>query len=225
MTRPSLERPVSVEPPVIQKDGLEDYSVADHRPDGHEPLNLTVSKTKSFSTRVKTPTQALTFVRFLLAKVVYRRSLLALSVPERILLEDSREILRNVKDPSFIARHKRTVASFAYIYAMVSRGTLNPEVDHTFWWNSLQSTTVGFPSMNAYFGWWKTFDIKAWFRFKNRALKPKSPPKRFIGVGYQDHGTTQNVAEDASPRWQEIAGARLFLSEAESPYGAPSLSL
>lgn len=31
------------------------------------------------------------------------------------------------------------------------------------------------------------------------------PPKRFIGIGYRDKGTAKDPAEDASPRWQEVA--------------------
>jgi len=201
-----------------QRDGVKQQSVAAPRLDDHDPLNLTVSKTKSFSVRVKTPSQALMFLRFLLAKVVYRRDLKVLSVPELVLLNESWEILRKVKDPTFWNEtNRQTVSSLTQIDS-VRQTILNPNWDHTTWWNMLEARP-GLPSRHAYFGWWKTFRIKVWFRFRNRLLDSKSPQKRFIGVGYRDQGTAQDVAYDGSPSWQEVAGVRLFLYETREPLG------
>jgi len=203
----------------------EQQSVAALRPDDHEPLNLTVSKTKSFSVRVKTPTQALMFVRFLLAKVVIRKDLTVLSDPEIALLSESWEILGKCKDQSFIKRWHKVVSNLRYIEMSRIGTKLNPKIDQTNWWNYLRHLP-GLPSDCAYFGWWKTFRIKDWFRFRNRELDSKSSPKRFIGVGYQDSGTARDVAYDGSPRWQEVVGARLFFGlEEMAPLGAPNLRL
>jgi len=204
---------------VGQRDVERQQSVADPRLDDHDPLNLTVSKTKSFSVRVKTPTQALMFIRFLLAKVVYRRSLTSLSVPEQVLLSESWEILRKVKDITFWKKYREIVASLSYIES--SRAiSLNPKIDHSQWWNMLE-TSKRLPSRCAYFGWWKTFKIKNWFRFQNRELETKSSPKRFIGVGYRDQGNARDVAFDGSPSWQEVAGAQAFpFREKTAPLGA-----
>lgn len=202
-----------------QRDVEKQQSVADPRLDDHDPINLTVSKTKSFSVRVKTPTQALMFIRFLLAKVVNRRDLKVLSVAEQVLLNESWEILRRQRSISFWKNKMEIISNFQYIQNQVRGTTLNPQWDHHNWWNSL-AQMKGFPSMCAYFGWWKTFKIKNWFRFKNRELETKSPPKRFIGVGYRDQGNARDVAFDGSPSWQEVAGAQFLSFERNEPLGS-----
>lgn len=199
-------------------DGQIQQSVADLHPDSHDPLNLTVSKTKSFSVRVKTPTHALMFVRFLLAKIVYRRDLKVLTVPEQFLLSESWDVLRKCNDPSFWKKNRQVVTNLTYLYQW-RKGHLNPNIDHTMWWKMLERIE-GLPSLHAYFGWWKTFQIKDWFRFKNRALSSKSSPKRFIGVGYRDSGTARDVAFDGSPTWQEVAGASVSFETQAPLFGA-----
>jgi len=36
-------------------------------------------------------------------------------------------------------------------------------------------------------------------------LPNQPPPKKFIGVGYKDHGSRRDTAKDGSPSWQEVA--------------------
>lgn len=33
--------------------------------------------------------------------------------------------------------------------------------------------------------------------------------RRFIGVGYKDHGTMKNIAEDGTPHWKEVSAAQI----------------
>jgi hypothetical protein len=39
-------------------------------------------------------------------------------------------------------------------------------------------------------------------------MKKAPPPKRFVGVGYQDKGTCREVSFDSSPSWQVVASSR-----------------
>jgi hypothetical protein len=57
---------------------------------------------------------------------------------------------------------------------------------------------------NAYYGRTKQNPVKSLLRGRNRMSPIKSRPKRFIGVGYRDKGNKRNVAEDGSPRWEEV---------------------
>lgn len=223
---PSLESggETSVDPLTASRNSRKQLSVADHNPGGYDPLNLTVSKTKTFRVLVKTPTQALMIVRFLLAKVIHQRDF-RLTDAEELLMLEAWEILGSVKDQSFKAKYNKIVSNLRYVELSRRGTTLNPNIDHTQWWKML-ARLEGIPSSHAFFGWWKTFRIKDWFRIRNRALESKSSQKRFIGVGYQDHGTARDVAFDGSPRWQEVVGARLFLSaEKEEPLCSPFLGL
>lgn len=201
-------RPAPSTAPVSQRSSSRRKSEADHNLDDHDPVNLTVSKSRTFSARVKAPTDALILLRFLLAKIVYRRDVSVLSVAEQFLINESWLVLKRCKDLSFWRSHSKQVEQLQRVNAL-RRMTLNPSVDHTLWWETLECET-GIPSRHAYFGWWKSFEIKRWFRTSNSELKSKTSPKRFIGVGYRDHGTARDSARDGSPSWQEVVGARLY---------------
>lgn len=49
-------------------------------------------------------------------------------------------------------------------------------------------------------------NVNASYRARVKQLQDyRPPPKRFIGIGYGDHGTAKDLSYDASPSWQEVA--------------------
>lgn len=70
--------------------------------------------------------------------------------------------------------------------------------------SSIELYDPWYMSKHAYFG------VVNENSFKMPKLKMSRRPKRvhfqkFVGVGYNDKGTSRNTSEDASPRWQEAA--------------------
>jgi hypothetical protein len=71
------------------------------------------------------------------------------------------------------------------------------------------------PSSSAYFGWSRNPLKEKSFKIIPQGLSlriPKTYQKRFLGVGYKDKGNKRNLAEDASPSWQEVSATSALLS-------------
>jgi len=187
-------------------------SVADPRLDFHDPIELVVNRSRTFSVKVRTPTEALMICRVLLSKIVVRRDLSILSTAEQYILSEAWNVLRMRKSRSLVLAKSSLVASLLYV-ENCRRMTLNPNVDHSSWWTML-SRKEGILSPHAYFGWFGSNNITQYLRFRNRETeRPKTANKRFVGVGYRDKGNTRDVAFDASPTWQEVAGVHLPFKE------------
>ena len=61
------------------------------------------------------------------------------------------------------------------------------------------------PSKAAYFGWRRNpaRGGSAKVVLRSQMQPPKAIPKRFVGVGYKDKGTRRDPATDGTPRWQD----------------------
>jgi hypothetical protein len=179
--------------------------LADRKPGKHDPINqLRVSEHLTFRVRKLNPSMALNWVRFLLTKVLMTRSF-DLCEEEAVLLHESWRVLVNVRDNSWNEKYNQSLTTLEGVYSFFRKGSwVNPE--HHEWWNYQLSLPI-FRSKHAYFGWVKSNSAKAWLVKTNRQLRKSSRPKRFIGVGYRDHGTAKKPHWDGTPSWQEVAGS------------------
>lgn len=73
----------------------------------------------------------------------------------------------------------------------------------------------GYFSAHIYYGI-KEQRKKLYELFLKTRFPQKFPPKRHVGVGYNDKGTAKDVAFDGSPHWTEIAMDENNETEAES---------
>jgi hypothetical protein len=55
-------------------------------------------------------------------------------------------------------------------------------------------------------GWSNTYRLS----LHSRLVRRRPSPVPYIGVGYKDKGSRRNVAEDGSPKWQEVARVSAF---------------
>lgn len=181
------------------------HFVADARPDRLDPkIDLGVSGAKSFRVRKLRPSEALKIVRFLLAKVVREQGISTLTPTEQVLLHASVEKLQSFqRNIQWIQRNRDLltgIATASWIFRMYSEGKEVPSfrierVRQSDW----------FPNDFVYFGWWIAAKKESWLISINRLLAKAPRPKRFIGVGYRDHGTRREVSYDGSPLWQDVA--------------------
>lgn len=59
---------------------------------------------------------------------------------------------------------------------------------------------------NAYFGRLKQNPTRVLLKKRSTESQRKiAVRRRFIGVGYRDHGTMKNIATDGSPHWKEVS--------------------
>lgn len=77
---------------------------------------------------------------------------------------------------------------------------------------------------NSYFGRRNQNPPPSLLRKRNRNnAKNFRNRKRFLGVGYKDHGTMKNIATDGSPTWQEVAMDERFREPIEQMEYDPHL--
>jgi len=170
------------------------------------PDSLRVSKVFSFGLRKIPMREVLRLVRMLLAKVALE-GIGNLSEEERVILVYSWERITSFTDISFQEKRDREWLPLEDLYFHITG-------DPKFWFfktldvnkhaRSLQEKGT-LPSSCAYFGWTKTHKFSSYLKRINRNLRQKPPPKRWMGVGYRDHGQCRDVSWDASPSWQEVA--------------------
>jgi len=114
-------------------------------------------------------------------------------------------VILSEKNPEFKQKH--------FHYLWITRGvlqSLNAELtleDRISIRKSLESSLShgrGYFSARIYFG--RKFEMirayKVWIKTR---FPKKFSPKKFVGVGYGDHGTARSVASDGSPHWTEVA--------------------
>jgi hypothetical protein len=152
--------------------------------------------------------KSITVFRYLLAKVAFDPE--GLSLDGYLALMDLYMKLVEHKDPNFQNKYGGwliTIQPFlvklsgAQVFPVVILDKKNQE--------ELGSHLQPFlPSPRAYFGMKENVNMRNCYRLVvNNPLKPlkKLPPKRYIGVGYKDHGALKDRARDGSPDWREVA--------------------
>jgi len=67
------------------------------------------------------------------------------------------------------------------------------------------------PNKFEYFGWKTFYKIESYIHRISYGKIRNKRPKRFIGVGYKDHGNMKKMEVDGTPSWQEVASSDLDL--------------
>lgn len=175
--------------------------------DSHDPTYFRVSSVHGFELRKIRPREGFLLLKnFLSRRVVIGPN--SLSQSDLFLAALVLDYLREVKDPLFQLSFRRWLVETTIflrkrnIWSCFTETLEESAVEEARRKGSLVSS-------HAYFGWVRFFRIETYLRRINRNLNPRPRPKRFVGVGYQDHGTARNLSVDANPSWQEVAGARI----------------
>jgi hypothetical protein len=177
-------------------------------PDIHDPLKILVSKDKTTVVRKRCLRTVLHSYKFLLSKIVYEGEE-SLEEWERLLIFDHIAILSSTRDYCFKRKHQKFINQTSFIPTLIQQ--FHEKRNQTTCFEIFLKTM--FPgyllSPHAYFGWKENHKSENWLKVINRQLRSSPPPKRFIGVGYQDKGTCRDISKDSSPSWQEVASSRL----------------
>ena len=169
-----------------------------------KPTFLEVSKDRTFSLKLRTPSQGVSILRFLFTKFYARGEVL--TDTEVILLELLKiyfEELRNAPFGKQVLRDTQLMGTFA-LFRM---------------WNTFHSTELPSWAKNqvdllirqysmsprAFLGFEKLFKVEDFIKSRNRKLATCPPPQRRIGVGYRDKGTAAIPHLDGTPSWQQVA--------------------
>jgi hypothetical protein len=159
--------------------------------------------------RKPSPSEAFRLARFLTTKhcLVGRRR--QLSFTDRMVLLEALEVLRTKKSEQMLLQRSREwsalkIALDITLFSLDREFSQSEErairylisIDH-------------FLDPHTFFGWQGFGLVEMFIRKKVPPRTQRLPPKRFIGVGYRDTGTCRNVAEDGTPRWQEVASKQL----------------
>jgi hypothetical protein len=176
--------------------------------------------------KIKTGTKQITLYRNLLAEIVYEQG--GVSMEDILVLYDlaSKMEEKRQKDKAFDEKYGGwLITSFEFI------STLSPQVfpfNYTGNRQEAEKSLIPFlPSRQAYFGWRRNpvRSSPAEVRLRNPLRSPKTlPPKRFIGVGYQDKGNRRDPAVDGTPSWQQVATSEVMRSKEETPIRETVLS-
>jgi hypothetical protein len=159
-----------------------------------------------YTVKFRKGVKLITVFRFLLAKALFSQE--GLHLDEYLALMEAYLRLREARDPSFVEKYGQwliTIEPVLQQLGQVRVFPLKPYGSTT----ELERLLVPFlPSRSAFHGYEGHRELRDSFRvlFRNPlAPIPKSPPKRYIGVGYKDKGARRDPAWDGSPRWQDVA--------------------
>jgi hypothetical protein len=169
-----------------------------------------------YTVKFRKGVKLITCFRFLLAKALFSEE--GLHLDEYLALMEAFLRLREARDPSFVEKYGQwliTIEPVLQQLGQVRVFPLKPYGSTT----ELERLLVPFlPSRSAYHGYEGHRELRDSFRvlFRNPlAPIPKSPPKRYIGVGYKDKGARRDPAWDGSPRWQDVASQTGFTDKVQ----------
>lgn len=188
------------------------------RPCSHDPKQPLVSKDFNLCLRKRFgPSCAWKLLKFLLAKVVVEGRWL--NNQEQFLFTECVEKVSSKNDDSYKIKVSKEwlvlEETIICVYSQDSRESFEDVL--SFGKRCLFGQKL--LSSHAYFGWAGTFNVSEWVGRLNRKLRKKSSTKRWMGVGYKDHGYHQDVAIDGTPHWKEVASS----SNSETYRSAPLL--
>jgi len=155
-----------------------------------------------------------TIIRFLLAKLVFD--------PEGLHIEDFLALYEAVnkgldhRDPHFQQKWKNWLITVLSLLNKVGQSRIWPLRATAISSELVRGLVPYLPSPSAYYGYKKNHDIAAGYvlQIRNPLLPvPKTPPPRYLGVGYKDKGTRRDPAVDGTFPWQYYAGDRTKFGE------------
>ena len=155
---------------------------------------------------MKTGARIETIFRFLVSKFLYSGE--AYSDSEKIILFTvwERMVLKGSRDKKYQAKHGYHLYLVRSLIQSLGTLSWNSERTATFRQSMLEcySHSRTYFSGYMYFGLLK--DESSMFSVHVSHRQPRRvKPKRFVGVGYNDHGMLGNKAYDGSPGWQTVA--------------------
>jgi len=113
-------------------------------------------------------------------------------------------------DEVFIERYRKLICELKQVTTFLLDFNNSPEMNANMASIFLHSYDSELKLHNAYFGKRNLDPPKCLLRKRSpNSGKNYRARKRFLGVGYKDHGTMKNMAYDGSPSWQEVSAANL----------------
>lgn len=182
---------------------------ADQSPCTSDPLNCLERISEGFTVRIRKGTKRTTLFRFLLAKLVYDceeglhldEFLTLWTLGQDLSQELTKEGKFKEKWDFFLGK------SLTFLKEVPSSDfPIRLELSQEQREKLVKFLGEHFPQPQAYFGLKGNRLLRSSFVLKlnSQLSNPKIPPKRFLGVGYKDHGLRRNFAKDGSPSWQEV---------------------
>lgn len=183
---------------------------ADQSPCTSDPSKDCLERiSEGFTVKIRKGTKRTTLFRFLLAKMVYDceeglhldEFLTLWSLGQDLSMELTKEGKFKEKWEFFLGRSLQFLKNVPSKEFPI-RLSLSQEQREKL----LKYFGENFPQPQAYFGLRGNRLLRSSFTLKlnSQLPSPKIPPKRFVGVGYKDHGLRRNFAKDGSPSWQEV---------------------
>jgi hypothetical protein len=149
-------------------------------------------------------TKVLLLLRYFLTKSFWRGE--HLEDWEKVAIYLLWDRLSVFRDPSWFAEHYQWWLAIKLLISKLGFQT-RPEGPERKIVELLHQNHKIFLSPRAYLG--QEFKLEEILKKINRAHRPKAPPRRWIGVGYRDHGNAREPQLDGTPPWQEVVRARL----------------
>lgn len=175
-----------------------------------DPKLQIVLTERGFKVKIKRGTKRVTIFRYLLSKLIY--DLDGLHLDEYLVLLELYYSLTESKDPSLLQKYGKSFVETIPFFKILGEGRKFPLMLKRIDVPEVQDYYIQYLgnlllSKESYFGMRGNRNIRDSFYIQiNYPLFPrKEKTKRFIGVGYKDKGSRQNLAEDGSPAWQEVA--------------------
>lgn len=136
------------------------------------------------------------------------------TIDEQIEMTYLLDRLFDEADIGFIRRYKFLVGEIQESYKAFLNPRFTPEENAHMAKRILEVRDSELKIHNAYFGRLKQNPTKSLLGSRPVRRAPRPVRKRFIGVGYKDHGTMKNIAKDGSPHWKEVSS---HFTNTESP--------
>jgi hypothetical protein len=108
-------------------------------------------------------------------------------------------------DISFVQRYSKLIREISATIFLIKNKVLPAEVNSQIARNYLRQVDSELKIHNAYFGRKEQNPPKSLLRLRTAQSMKRPIRKRFIGVGYKDHGTMKNIATDGTPSWKEVS--------------------
>lgn len=189
---------------ILQEDT--EYFEQSTHPCNSDPRNIAGRIKGGYKMKIKTGTNRIVLLRFLLAKLVHSKE--GLFIEEYLCMFELYYELSEMRDPLFQNKYFDILERVCLVLQGMSEVKTFPVVFSERAKNLLCRVLGEFvPQPREYFGLAGQRDLRQSFRIQLEDSLIIKPPaaKRFIGVGYKDKGTRRDPAFDGSLRWQEVA--------------------
>lgn len=164
---------------------------------------------EGYTVKIRKGTKRATLFRFLLAKLVYDPEE-GLHLDEFLVLWNLLQELEELsqKEKSFGTKWEDFLCRSQLIISELDSREfpIRLDLDELQRIRLIEFLGENFPRPEAYFGLKGNRELRSSYciQFPSEMKPQYLRPKRFIGVGYKDHGMHRNLALDGSPTWKEV---------------------